>query len=93
MARSYTTADTDRKVLDVIVRLPGKELDHIARECPDLTWNQVFITIDRLSREGAVKLTPKGRGHYAVHPLAKALQEARHDTHVGSPRVKAPHEK
>ena len=70
MALSYNTDDTDRKVLEAIVRLPGKELDDIAHECPDLTWNQVFITIDRLSRAGAVKLTPKGRGLYAVYPMA-----------------------
>jgi hypothetical protein len=82
MALSYNTDDTDRKVLEVIVRLPGKELDDIAHECPDLTWNQVFITIDRLSRAGAVKLTPKGRGLYAVHPLAKVQQQARHHPKV-----------
>jgi len=78
MTLLYDTNDTNRQVLEVIVRLPGRELDDIAHECPDLTWNQVFMSIDRLSREGAVKLTPKGRGHYAVHPLAKALHQAHH---------------
>jgi len=61
--------DTDQKVMDAINRLPGSMLEDIAQECPDLTWNQVFITIDNLSRLGAVRLTPKGRGLYTVQPL------------------------
>jgi hypothetical protein len=56
----------DEQVMDVIVRSPGSTLDDIVLECPGLTWNQVFITIDRLSREGTLKLMPKGRGFYTV---------------------------
>lgn len=58
--------DTDRQVLEVIVRSPESMLDDIALECPNLSWNQFFIAIDRLSREGTLKLTPRGRGVYAV---------------------------
>lgn len=61
--------DINQKVVDAINRSPGSVLEDIAQECPDLTWNQVFITIDRLSREGTVRLTPIGRGLYTVHPL------------------------
>ena len=64
MSNAY---DIDHEVLEVIVRSPGSMLDDIALQCPDLTWNQIFIAIDRLSREGMLKLTPKGRGLYAVH--------------------------
>ena len=71
---------TDLRVLEVVVRSPGTPLDDIVLECPDLTWNQVFIAIDRLSREGALKLTPKGRGFYTVHLSNKALQEAQPHT-------------
>jgi hypothetical protein len=55
------------RVLEVIVRSPGTAMDDIVLECPDLTWNQVFIAVDRLSREGALRLTLKGRGQYMVH--------------------------
>lgn len=41
-------------------------VDDIVFQCPDLTWNQIFLAIDRLSREGALTLTPKGGGLYAV---------------------------
>lgn len=44
--------ETDDRVLEVIVRSQGRTLDDIVLECPELTWNQVFIVIDRLSREG-----------------------------------------
>jgi len=71
---------TDLRVLEVIVRSPGTALDDIVLECPDLTWNQVFIAIDRLSREGALKLTPKGGGLYTVHLSNEALQGPRQQT-------------
>ncbi len=73
---------TDLRVMEVIVRSPGTALDDIVLECPDLTWSQVFISIDRLSREGSLKLTPKGRGLYTVHLSNKSFQEAQQHTVV-----------
>ena len=55
-----------QQVMEIIVHQPGTTLDDIVLECPDLTWNQVFIAIDRMSREGTINLTPKGRGVYTV---------------------------
>jgi len=52
-----TQHSRDDRVLELIVRSPGGTLEDIVLECPDLTWNQLFITIDRLSREGALTLT------------------------------------
>lgn len=66
---------TDHRLLEVIVRSPGSALDDIVLECPDLTWNQGFITIDRLRREGVLTLTPKGRGLYTAHLSNDALHE------------------
>jgi hypothetical protein len=73
---------SDHRVLDVIGRSPGSALDDIVLECPGLTWNQVFLTIDRLNREGALTLTPKGRGLYTVHLSKEALHEARQPARV-----------
>ena len=72
----------DLRVLEVIVRSPGTALDDIVLECSDLTWNHVFIAIDRLSREGALKLTPKGRGLYTVRLSNDVLQAAQQQTPV-----------
>jgi hypothetical protein len=41
-------------------------LDDLELRLPDLTWNQVFLEIDRLSRTGQVRVTAKGRGVYMV---------------------------
>ena len=69
---------TDDRVLDVIVRSPGCTLEDIMLACPDLTWNQVFIAIDHLTREGALMLKPKGRGVYTLHLSNNAVRPARH---------------
>ena len=55
----------DHPVLEIIIRSPGTAFDEVVLQCPGLTWNQVFTAIDRLNREGAVTLTPKGGGHYS----------------------------
>ncbi len=56
----------DHRVLEVIVRSPGSMLEEIVLECPDLTWSQVFVVINRLCREGVLTLNLKGRSQYAV---------------------------
>jgi hypothetical protein len=56
------------KIMEVIIRSPGSSLDEIVLECPDLTWNQVFCEIDRMSRTGQVRLTAKSRGLYGISP-------------------------
>lgn len=68
--------DTDHRVLEVIVRSPGNTLDDIVLECSDLTWNQVFLAIDRLSRKGALTLTSKGQGLYTIRLSNQGLQES-----------------
>jgi hypothetical protein len=73
-----TPYDLDHRLMEIIVRSPGRSLDDLVAECPDLTWGQVFLTIDRLSREGALRLTRKGRGLYTVHLSDHARDEARH---------------
>jgi hypothetical protein len=52
----------------VIVRKPGCLMEELFKECPALTWNQVFLEVDRLTRDGAVVLMRKGGGQYVVLP-------------------------
>ena len=72
----------DRSVLKVIVRSTDSALDDVVLECPDLTWNQIFITIDRLSREGVLKFVSDGRGRYTIHVANHAVQEVCHGAPV-----------
>ncbi|HXV68147.1 MAG TPA: hypothetical protein VD738_04405, partial [Nitrospira sp.] len=63
------------RVLDVIVRSSECELEELILKCDGLTWNQVFLAIDRLSRSGDVQLTLKRPGVYVLSApkLMKAL--------------------
>jgi hypothetical protein len=55
------------QVMAVIVRSPGTALDDVVLKCPDMSWNQVFLVIDRLTRNGSLILMPRGHGRYTVH--------------------------
>ena len=42
----------DQQIMEVIAGTRGTALDEIVLECPELTWNQVFLVIERPTREG-----------------------------------------
>lgn len=56
--------------MEVIIRSPGCSLEEIVLECSDLTWNQVFTELDRMSREGHIRFTVKGSGLCGVTSTA-----------------------
>ncbi len=41
-------------------------LDALASRLPTCTWNQIFMTVDALSREGTISLQPRARCQYLV---------------------------
>jgi hypothetical protein len=56
-------------------------LEEVMEYCPELTWNQVFLAIDHLSRTGKVRVTVDADRTYRVqtslpmtdeHPPASA---------------------
>ena len=63
MAQHTTVED---QVLDLVHRARACDLEDITRCCPNLTWNQVFLAIDGLSRRGELILVARGRGLYTV---------------------------
>ncbi len=68
---------TDDRVLTVIAHSPGATLDNVVLQCPDLTWNQIFLAIDRLSRNGEMQVIAKSPGVYTL-----SLSEPVGDTHM-----------
>lgn len=52
-------------------------IEEVLTLCPDLTWNQVFIAIDYLSRAGQVRVTLDGDRTYRV--------QAQHAVPVATP--------
>ncbi len=63
MSEQGTVAD---RILKAVRRSPGCLLDDLECSCPDLTWNQVFLEVDRLSRTGRLRVQSKGEGIYIL---------------------------
>ena len=67
------------RILEAVRRAPGCELDDLELRLPDLTWNQVFLEIDHLSRTGQVCVASKGRGVYTVRlPTKESPSRPKH---------------
>lgn len=41
-------------------------MEELAELYPDLTWDEIFLTVDQMSRTGQIILRLLGRGVYAV---------------------------
>ncbi|MBI3356388.1 MAG: hypothetical protein HY038_06410 [Nitrospirae bacterium] len=65
---------TTQTVMDIVLRSPGCDLEEVVLECRSLTWNQVFLEIDRLSREGYVILNLQRPGHYSIRPAQPSIR-------------------
>ena len=63
MAQHTTVED---QVIDLVHRTRACDLEAITWHCPNLTWNQVFLAVDGLSRSGELMLVSRGRGLYTV---------------------------
>jgi len=59
------TLVTDR-ILGQVQRTHGCDLDMLAKSLSDLSWSQVFLEVDRLSREGQVRVTLDTQGRYMI---------------------------
>ena len=66
MSQLGTVAD---RILDAVQCAPSCQLDDLVLSLPELTWNQVFLEVDRLSRTGQVRVTTMGQGTYAIRLL------------------------
>lgn len=65
----HTTVED--QVIDIMDRYQACNLEDLARRCPNLTWNQVFLAVDHLSRTGEVTLVPAKGGGYIVSLLRR----------------------
>ena len=64
MTPEHTIAD---RIIEVVSRSPGCLLEDLTLACPSLTWKQVFIEVDCLSRDGRLLLEQKDPGIYRIH--------------------------
>jgi len=69
---------TDR-ILGAVKRTHECDLDTLANDLPELTWNQVFLEIDRLSRQGQILVTFGTGGRYMIRlPEPKKTSTTHH---------------
>lgn len=54
------------QIIQAVSEAPGCLLEDLAPACPGLTWNQIFLAVDRLSRTGEVLLNQSGAGTYRL---------------------------
>jgi hypothetical protein len=47
------------QVIDMLHRAHICDLEEVTRTCTKLTWNQVFLAVDRLSRSGEIMFVPR----------------------------------
>lgn len=62
------TMNATMQLMDVLARSGsnGCLLEDLVRDCPELTWNQIFLELDRLSRTGEIRLRRRDAGHYVA---------------------------
>ncbi|RPH76077.1 MAG: hypothetical protein EHM80_15385 [Nitrospiraceae bacterium] len=72
------TPVTDR-ILGTVQRTQGCDLDTLTNSLSDLSWGQVFLEIDRLSRQGQVLVTRETGGRYMIRLPEHQKEPAAHD--------------
>ncbi len=68
----YTTVED--QIIDIVCRTPACGLEDLVHRCPNLTWNQLFLAVDHLSRTGEVRLVPAKGGGYIVSLVSQQKQ-------------------
>ena len=53
-------------ILHELKRLGACTFDELVRALSDYSWNQVFMAVDQLSRDGRLLLTRQGRFDYLI---------------------------
>ncbi len=57
--------------MDIVTHSNHCTIEQVFFECLGLTWNQMFIAVNRLKREGRIRLTLKQPGYYIVSKIAQ----------------------
>lgn len=60
------TQDLDEIILEMVEQTPDCDMEELTAHCPQATWNQVFLVLDKLSRAGQVTIRRQESGRYKV---------------------------
>jgi len=61
-----TSLSTDKLLLQALRGMQPQTIESLCSLLPGMTWSQVFLAIDRLSRSGVVTLEPIRRCEYQI---------------------------
>ena len=75
------TPVTDR-ILGTVQRTQGCDLDTLTNSLSDLSWGQVFLEVDRLSRKGQVLVTRDTGGRYVIRLPEHSREPATHHSRL-----------
>jgi hypothetical protein len=59
-------AEVDSMILDQVKKIGPCTLEKLVQSLTDLSWNQVFAVVDRLSRAGQLMLRQSTRFEYMI---------------------------
>ena len=63
MSPDETVAD---RLLEAVRHAPDCTLEELVQKFRDISWSNVYLQIDRLSRSGQVRLIRRGVGSYTI---------------------------
>ena len=58
--------EVTHRILKTLEANPQCDLDKLVQLCSELSWSEVFLGIDRLSRTGRVRLSRQSIGNYII---------------------------
>jgi len=61
-----TARDLNSLLLEMMKQNLDCDVGDLVSHCPEVTWNQVFLSLDNLNRAGQVTLRQQGPGRYKV---------------------------
>ncbi len=70
--------ETEALIIGELERQGPCTLDALAYRFPACTWNQIFMAVDALSREGTLSLQPRARCQYLVSLVSLHPQHLHH---------------
>ena len=84
MKPTYATVE-EEAVIEMLQRTGPSCLDDVVTYLPNLSWGEVFVAVDRMSRDGRVLLRQVGYSTYQITlpsqfaaPFSPARQEVAH---------------
>jgi len=67
-------SDLEFVICDAVTSLASVTLDELIQRLPDYSWAQVFAAVDRLSRDGTLRLSHANRFGFAISTGPHLLQ-------------------